>query len=318
MKKFLYNILSFAIVILLVTVLIEFLLFLRPNLYSYKREYVETHINDITCLLLGNSHIEEALNPGLMGRGVFNMAISGRAPIYDIELAKRYVPDMKHLEALVIPLDYTRFSLGRGMGNPNEKKRPDGMESTYKCMYYKYMGIHVDEWWYWSEFINSKLNFMKRFTMNDEDARECDSLGYVPLELEKRVANWKYRALPNIIDTAKEIDKEKYDLLCEQYRLLARLTAERNARLVLLGTPMYKTYHEGMNEKVVGEIKAFVAMLRKEFPHVEYYDYSFDKRFGEDDFNDASHLTVNGAVKFSNMIKEEVLGRVPYVPKKQE
>ena len=46
---------------------IEVLLLYIPNEYSYKRDYMEQHINDIECLLLGNSHIVEALDPSCMG-----------------------------------------------------------------------------------------------------------------------------------------------------------------------------------------------------------------------------------------------------------
>ena len=75
MKKFIHNITIIGIVLLLINLAIEFLLFLRPNEYSYKREFVEEHINDISCLLLGNSHIVNALKPNILGNGVFNMAI---------------------------------------------------------------------------------------------------------------------------------------------------------------------------------------------------------------------------------------------------
>ena len=75
MKKFIHNIIIFGIILLLMNIAIEFLLFLRPNEYSYKRAYVEEHIGDIRYLLLGNSHIVHSLKPDILGDGVFNMAI---------------------------------------------------------------------------------------------------------------------------------------------------------------------------------------------------------------------------------------------------
>ena len=163
MKRFIHNITILGIILLLINIAIEFLLFLRPNEYSYKRAYVEEHINDIRCLLLGNSHIAYALKPNLLGNDVFNMATLGRNIVYDIDLAKRYVPQMKRLEFLIIPLEYNQFYFDRQKDNPNEMKKPLGREGTYKCMYYKYMGIRVDGFWYWSEILNSKLDYMKRF-----------------------------------------------------------------------------------------------------------------------------------------------------------
>ena len=223
MKRFIHNITILGIILLLINIAIEFLLFLRPNEYSYKRAYVEEHINDIRCLLLGNSHIAYALKPNLLGNDVFNMATLGRNIVYDIDLAKRYVPQMKRLEFLIIPLEYNQFYFDRQKDNPNEMKKPLGREGTYKCMYYKYMGIRVDGFWYWSEILNSKLDYMKRFLKKDVDARECDSLGYVKRSLSKRNANWKDRSLPKIIDTTIDANREKQKLLFSRYCTLAEL-----------------------------------------------------------------------------------------------
>ena len=50
-----------------------------------------------------------------------------------------------------------------------------------------------------------------------------------------------------------------------------------------------------------------MANLKQKNPNVEYYDYSTDERFIDEDFYDASHLTDIGANKFSKIVKEEVL-----------
>lgn len=307
MKKFIHNITIIGIILLLINIAIEFLLFLRPNQYSYKRMYVEEHINDIRCLLLGNSHIANALKPNILGNGVFNMAISGRNIVYDIELAKRYVPQMTQLEILIMPFDYHDFYFDRAKDNPNKIKILLGLRGSYKCMYYKYMGIRVDGLWYWSEILNSKLDYMKRFLKKDVDARECDSLGYVKKSLSKRNANWKDRHLPNIVDTTIDANREKQKLLFSRYCTLAELAMNQGAKLVLIFTPLYKTYNNSTNPVVIREMESFVANLKQKNPNVEYYDYSTDERFIDEDFYDASHLTDIGANKFSKIVKEEVL-----------
>lgn len=309
MKKFIHHIAILGIILLLVNVAIEFLLFLRPNTYSYKRAYVEEHINDISCLILGNSHIDQALNPEILGSGVFNMAIAGREPVYDVELAKRYVPQMSQLKILIISLDYFRFYFGREKENPNEMKEPLGYQDTYKCMYYKYMGIRVDGFWYWSEMLNSKFDYMKRFLKNDENARGCDSLGYVKRRLSRRKDGWENRSLPMIVDPTIEANRKKQERLYTHYCTIAELAKNRGARLILLFTPNYKTYNDATNPAVIQEMASFAANLKQKYPNVEYYDYSADERFVDEDFFDASHLTDIGATKFSKIVKEEILDR---------
>lgn len=309
MKKFIHNITILGIILLFINIAIEFLLFLRPNEFSYKRMYVEYHINDISCLLLGNSHIVNSLIPNILGDGVFNMAIVGRSLVYDIELANRYVPQMDQLEFLIMPLDYNQFYFGRSKANPNKMGKPSEIVKTRKCMYYKYMGIRVDRFWYWSELLNSKLDYMSRFLKNDADARECDSLGYHKNDLSKRKDNWKNRHLPKIVDTTINIDREKQVLLYKRFCTLAELAKNQGAKLILLSTPMYKTYNKSTNPIVIKEMEYFVASLKQKYPNVEYYDYSADERFVDEDFFNSSHLTDIGANKFSKIVKEEVLDR---------
>ena len=197
--------LLFSLILFAVVVSIECFLLFQINIYSYKRQYVETHIDDIQVLLFGNSHIDQAIDPCFICSGSFNFAIQGRSKIYDMELAKRYIPQMRNLKVVIMPLDYFDFHFGRVVNNAIEKKDLDNdkYSSTYKCMYYKYMGIHVDGCWYWSEVLNSKLNYMTRFFKSYEDARECDSLGYVRYEKDRRRQGWQYERLPDGIDLKK-------------------------------------------------------------------------------------------------------------------
>lgn len=271
--------------------------------------YVEEHINNISCLLLGNSHINHTLRPNILGNGVFNMAIAGRGLVYDIELAKRYVPQMNQLELLIIPIEYSDFYFGREKGNPNKINKPSGRQGTYKCMYYKYMGIRVDGFWYWSELLNSKFDYMSRFLKNDKKARGCDSLGYVKMSLSKRSDHWENRYLPKIVDTTLDANREKQELLYKRFCTLAELAKNQGAKLILLSTPKYKTYNNSINPVVKKEMESFAANLKQKYPNVEYYDYSTDKRFVDEDFYDSSHLTDIGANKFSKIVKEEVLDK---------
>lgn len=310
MRAFLKNILLLSVVLLVVTTIVELLLLTRPNTYSYKRSYVEAHLHEINYLLLGNSHIEEGLNPEYLPKGAFNMAKSGRRVVYDVELAKRYIPKMDSLRAIVMPLNYGFFYFGRESDNPKEKKKKStSLNLTDKCMYYKYMGIRVDGivgFLYWSEFLCSKEDFMSRFVKSEEEIINCTELGYVPLKVEKRTGQWKYMSLPKLVDTTKEIDPRKYDLLARQYGTIAKLAQERNVRFVLLGTPFAQTYQEMMNPAVQSDIDTFVRNLQREYNNVEYYNYNRDSRFCDDDFCDAGHLSESGANKFSKIVKEEI------------
>ena len=302
MKKFILNFIYVCVIILIVSIAIEIALLYRTNMYSYKHKYVMTHLNDINVLLMGNSHIANGLIPDSIGYGVFNTATSGRPAHYDIELLKQYVPQIRNLKVVVMPLDYAKFYLGRERPNPRFIQRTTDRENSARCVYFKYMNVK-DDFWYWSEILNSKDNFMHRFIEDPEQARCCDSLGYQILKISKRRANWEHGHLPKLVDYSMPKNMKNYNLLYEEYSTIAKITQQKNVRLILVGTPLYKTYHEDMNKDVVKEVHDFAAKLKKEFPNVEYYDFSFDNRFVPKDFNDAGHLSEFGAAKFSKIMK---------------
>ena len=304
MKKFLTNLLGFSILAFLMFAVIEVALLYRPNIYSYKRQYMEDHCKEIRVLLLGSSHIEEAVKPEMVGNGVFNLAISARTREYDAALAEMYVPRMDSLQAVVMPVDYTSFFFERQKANPNEKKAPESLVATCRCMHTKYMGTRIDPIWYWSEILNSKLNYMSRFWNNAKTLQECDSLGYVKLDISDRLADWEQRALPALLDESLPIDGDAYRQMWEIYETVAQLTQHKGARLVLVSPPVYKTYQETIHPIVLNDMRQFVQKLCKQYPNVEYYDFLYDTRFLPEDFNDSSHLTDTGAQKFSTILRE--------------
>lgn len=304
MKLFIKNLLILSLLFVLVLIAFELFMLTVPNRYSYKYNYVKDHLDDIEILFLGNCHIEDGVNPKFIGDRSFNTAISGREIVYDVELARRFVPSMKKLKAVLIQLDYRSFGFGREKPNPRDYKIHGGHEATFKCMYTKYMKMRVDGLWYWSEILNSELNYKYRIWLSKKDQIECDSLGFVSLKVVNKLDVWEYWDLPRLYDVTKVINKSEYDALYHHYETIAQLTNARGIRLILLVTPMYKTYQEDMVPQVRDEMSAFAEKLEQTYSNVEYYDFTDDSRFQAIDFYDASHLSEIGSQKFSTIIKD--------------
>lgn len=305
MRKFLLSILCFGTLCLAAMFLVELYLLKVPNRYSYKYNYIEDHKDEIQVLLLGSCHIEDDLDPKLLGPHTFNAAISGREEVYDAELVKQFVPRMKNLKVLVMPLEYRDFAMGRGHENPRDLKTHGEFASTFKCMYYKYMNIHIDPFWYWSEILNSELNYKERIHMNYAQQIETDSLGFVKLLDTNKIDKWENWDLPAIYDMSLPVDSNKYQEIYEIYHTAGQLCSENGVRLILTSLPMYKTYQEDLNPAAEKEMQDFVSKIQQEFPStIEYYNFMHDERFNAEDFHDASHLSESGAPKFSKIFKE--------------
>lgn len=307
MKQFLITLSKFSALLLVMLVAIEVGLLYRPNIYSYKRQYVEDHQKDIKVLLLGSSHIEEGVNPALLGEGAFNLAISARLNEYDAALAEKYVPGMENLEAVVMHMDYSTFLFGRLKHNEHEVNTGAfSLMGTCHCMHTKYMGMHLKPFWYWSEVLNSKLNYMSRFWNKAEVLQECDSLGYCGLDVNERLMDWENRNLADDFDPTVPINQEAYDKLWNVYGTLARVTQERGARLILVHTPVYKTYQDAISPVALKDIQEFAEKLQQKYPNVEYHNFLYAEGFLPEDFNDSSHLTSTGADKFARLLHDVI------------
>ena len=306
MKRFLINLSVFSAICVTALLLFELYLLRVPNRYSYKYNYIDNHKNEIEILLLGNCLIEDGLIPQTLGPHTFNAAISGREKIYDAELAKQFVAQMPKLKTLVLSVEYRDFAFGRGKVNPRDHKKHGGLESTIKCMHYKYMNIHVDPFWYWSEFLNSELNYKERIHMTYQQQIETDTLGFVKLLDSNKMAEWEYWDLPGIYDTSLPIDSDMYKSLYQSYQTVAHECSEHQVRLILISLPVHKTFQEDMNPLVEKEMEDFVAQIRQEYPEVEYYNFFRDERFTPQDFHDALHLSESGSRKFSAIIAKMI------------
>ena len=191
-------------------------------------------------------------------------------------------------------------------GVPMSNNGAVSLQGTCHCMHYKYMGIRKKPFWYWSEILNSKLNYMSRFWNNEAVLQECDSLGYIPLDVNERKPGWETRNLADAYDPSRPIDQESYDYLWNVYETIARTTQQRGVRLILVMAPVYQTFLDAVSDEALDSIREFVTKLQQLYPNVEFYNFLDAEGFLPEDFNDASHLTSTGADKFSRILKEVI------------
>lgn len=309
MKVFVKNSIIFGVLVMAFCIGLELLLLTKPNVYSYKREYVETHYDEISFLMMGNSHIEEALIPELLGDSVFNFAISAKAWYCDVELAERYIPEMSNLKMVLMPLSYHYFELGRTVGgkdvmNPKERIRAN---NTYKCMQTKYLRVKQYGFRYWSELLYSNENYLGRLKL-DKDSRDfCDSLGYVKMVADaNRSEDWKRQRVPGLFDSSKKRNEEGYRNLLQGHETIARLCYEQGAKLILVSTPVYQTYQKAISNVIFQDIQGLADSLDEKYHNVQYYNFLFAEGFDDEDFYDAGHLTESGAIKFSKMLADSL------------
>jgi len=107
MNKFIKKVLIFSTPIIIFIVSMEVILREIPNDYSYKKNYLDTHSNELETIFLGSSHAYYAINPEYIHFNSFNAAYVSQSIDYDLEILKKYENRTARLKFIVIPIDYS-------------------------------------------------------------------------------------------------------------------------------------------------------------------------------------------------------------------
>lgn len=309
MKRFLKLTSLYAVFCLTILAIVEFALFSQENKYSYKVHYIEENNNRIKVLTLGASLFEVGIDPSVIGEGVFNGNVSGISDVYrnspTVQLAKRYVPQMENLETLIVP--FTIYNVYDGNNQGWHLTTIPAVRSC-KCMAVKYLRtmVHPLDFIYWSEFLNSDMDYLNRFFDTDINTRLCDSLGFLSKgrNLENRPKGWDKIVEDKSEDIRKPQDTQS---VIEGFLDIAETCRNNKVRLVAVAPPLYEKRYKQLTPSIKADYQYAINRIKQEYPEVEFFDYSNDKRFMADDFQDLYHVNNNGAHKLSIIVKNEIL-----------
>lgn len=307
MKQFLKKILIFSAVVMTIFIAYELVLLLVPNEYSYKKNYIKRHKDSLRVLVLGNSHVADCVDATLLGPDAFNAAQPGRNAYYDLQLMREFIHQMPRLECVVMPLSFDYYYWGHLYVKEHAPKF-----NTYRCMYLKYMGYpYADgEWWHWSEILNSNYDhsgrLLKAFTAPLHELTMCDSLGMeIDASYDLRAHNWDTLQLPSSTPLPDSTElKLNYRHNVKIYSEIATIMRDNHKRLVLVAMPVYKTARRHVSQRQLNEMTAFVEMLRRVNPDIEFYNFIDDPQYTERDYYNSIHLNnQHGARKFTPQLR---------------
>lgn len=283
MKRFLQDFILTSLIALCFILPVEWMGTKVTNETTYKRDYIRQHAEGIKTLLMGHSQFEASFNPHVLGDSVFMSSQMGRGLYYDVEMARRCVPTMPNLKALVYPIYIGNMAAGG-------KNLGMGIE------YAKLWGIYCR---------NFPLNLASRsmllsgsFSLNFfRTSVGCDSLGYHCFE-----DRWD-----GLRDGQHAISHPRKDV--DDYMLqlteLARICHEHNVRLIAVACPLTNMYLSSCPAELYDEMTRVVAGVQSQYP-IEFHDYTRDPDFRENTlYYDVNHLNHFGATLFAQRVKED-------------
>jgi hypothetical protein len=263
------------------------------NNYSYKYWYMEEHRDKIRTLLLGNSTIENAINPQLIGDSTFNLASSSRWIYYDFQLLDKYISDMPNLKQVIFGMNYPNpfhhsFHFSDSDINEHEKH-----------MYEKFMHIKYDDNSnHWLGLFRGYIDYRTLFV-----GHLCDSLGYEAVEGQSALWQTEHNIDPNVI--YNEHAQEELAEFTNYLKDMARLCHIHKVRFIVITPPCHDSYNVNVRQEGLDLLHGIIENVRSEYP-VEYIDYLQDEDYRADSlYYNCSHLNSVGADMFALRVKKD-------------
>ena len=255
------------------------------NNFLWKRQHIEANLGSISTLLLGNSFFELSFNNHVLGDSAFNAAQMGRMIYYDVEIARRYIPQMPNLRAVIYPLAVGGLAVG-------------GDDLNSGVEYAKSWNIPCRT--FPQNIICHSQLLSGRFCLKNfrPDIR-CDSLGYQALSGVwggEEIAGYGRPTLN---------DQGSVDAFIEDLARLAHICSENGVRFIAITPPQSSLYIGWTPEANYDDLQRVVQTVQAAYP-MEYHDYSRDEEFRDNSlFYDPIHPTHVGATRLAERVAED-------------
>jgi hypothetical protein len=295
MKKFLIRLSIFVIPFAIFFVLVEHYC-ANQSTFAIKRHYVENEKGRNEILILGSSHLQNALNPEFFAQNTTNLAFAGQTVEINYYLMEKYINEMPKLKMVIFEASphsiYMKFDPEEGNGHIYAnlydiyyKVSPYSVKN-YSCLltnFKFFSGIYLD---YINPLETKYIINKYGFVTNDYYDRFF-KLNYNTKKIEESfVMNHGFDSKDLLVINKLYMDKA------------VALCKKKGVKMILLTPPFYVTYERGIPADAKKDMQKIVNKGIK-YSGLQYYDFSNDRNFSVKDFKNDNHLNSDGAKKFS-------------------
>lgn len=298
MKNFLRNIALYALPVLIVAGVMEWVAESIPNSYTYKRDYMEQQGAQIHTLILGSSNAYDGLNPSVLPKA-FNLANSSQTLEDDYRLLAKYIDSMDSLQTVIVGLGY------HSLGVTKEEHR-----RTYYTIYMDlYPRWPISK--YSFEVCNPEMLIKKiiKYAVS-RDVTRCDSLGqrvgHTKEAAESRTEWWNKDVLSlvendklQIADCRLEIEENTRYL-----HAIVDVCNAHNVQPVLVLMPVMGEYKKMLPAEQLDLYKEVLQELESEAVCIDASEWTIPA----DGWYNATHLTKEASEEFTRKLTDEKAG----------
>ncbi|WP_157757614.1 hypothetical protein [Pseudalgibacter alginicilyticus] len=288
--------------ILIAGLVIEILLRNIPNDYIKKANRLAEYSKDIETLIIGNSHCLYGINPDYLDSNGYNLSNVSQSLDIDYEILKKHGSDLINLKTVVLNLSY--FSLFEQLKKTNEHWRLKDY-NIYFGLQLDFKPIHQSE--LLSVAFKTNLKRIYEYYIQDKNMINTSNLGW---GTNAKSSN-NMKDLHSIgIAVAKKHTINGQELYEENVDYLKRIITychNRNIKVLLVTTPVYKSYFSNLDKKQLNTTIAVGEQMESNYINCYYYNLLNSFKFTDDDFFDSDHLNEKGAEKLTFFLNEEIL-----------
>ena len=308
MKKYILETLFyFLLPIAAIAIVAEYSIRKIPNDYAYKSNWLDKNSHDIEALYLGPSSIAYDIDPSLSRLSGFNAAHVSQPIKYDHFIFNKYIDQMQSLKYVVLGIDYwTPYG--------SIEDTPEWWRVKYYTIYYD-SPLHEGKSKYKYElyFHNTEnfgialKGFLRMFGLNNISHLTVNERGYgINYTTKDKTLDWdnglaeaeRHNAMISESKTKSDHYKQNLDYIYD----ICRKSQARGIKVILLGSPIYQSYTNTIEKKLISERAEFCNTITKSFDNAIFIDLTESELFAADDFFNANHLNEIGARKFTSMV----------------
>jgi hypothetical protein len=330
MKLFFKRILFFLVLILLTLLVLEYIARkhfpVRTDLHV-KFESLQTQKDAVEILVLGNSHLEKAVNPEFIQANTFNMAFSAQDLYYDYHVFEHFADQLHSLHSLIIGVDYFSF----------------GYDESSNAMYYvrdyhRELGIRPRNGISYLYLLNHSVFWLNRpkfvrylFSGFPEKQAEafCDQLKLPEKSQHKQLllasgfrATFSSLEQEELEQHAQQISKSarlNYDAAIEKENAgyleqILKIAEHKKLRVLLVQAPVSSAYESRISVKQKERFSSILKQILDKYPGVDYLDATAWLQDEPACFYNSNHLNEKGAESFSLDLDQQFLNNQSSFP----
>jgi hypothetical protein len=302
-RRFLTYSLLFFIPIVLAYAAIEWFTNKIPSTYSVNQKYIEKENQNIETLILGSSHLMNAVNAEWMDSTTLNLASGNQHFDTDFKLFEEINPKFPGLKNIVLEVSYSHFEMPI-----------NGKDFWKNSLYYKYYDVNCFER---TAYFKDRLIFLSNPTFFSERIEEyyIDKKNIPTFNTFGFNSNDSYGQF-----NAQDYNKEKIDSL-KRFRINTESNVklfqknitlffefldtlkQRNKNIVICTTPMYSTYLQKRNPEILKRRDSIFELIQKKYPEIIFLNVEADTtHYSLKNFWNHSHLNPSGAKVFTKQL----------------